>query len=544
MLILVGAIACEDGTTNPATPAGDSASAPGGSAPKVALVMKSLANEFFQTMEDGAQAHQQQNPTRYELIAEGIKNELDVSRQIDLVEQMVARGAQALVLAPADSKALVAAADKAVKAGLTVVNIDNRLDEDALKERGPPESFGPVVTRGESLRIFCLACVVVLASSSGYAQSSSRESVQTSQPPSTEERIVTSEEVAEATTSNGTNVLKVLGWPINQLMRGMNAGLVSFERNKVQQKISGFQARLNARGIGLLYGGLGQGSGMGFGITQEIPPRPGAQARDYLGSDRTAGLRLTARISPLTGYQEFSASDEAAPFFGSSLIVHTDYQWRPFENFYGFGQDSRVEDQSSFALRQWSAGVLWQFEPSRHIRFGAEYRSALLNALGSKGGALRSVEEVFGPDLPGFDEQADIQSMGVFLIADFLRGDYGLGAHGDFSGSWQQSFGGGDVRYARYETRLEARLPIVKNSALVGQATAELSREAARAVRPYLSTSTRGLAGRPRSEGSPSTGSTDGTCSLCRWSTATPSIRIWSFRSCMTQGRSSTTRGT
>ena len=136
MLILVGGIACQDGTTSPATPAGDSASAPGGSAPKVALVMKSLANEFFQTMEDGARAHQQQNPTRYELIAEGIKNELDVSRQIDLVEQMVARGAQVLVLAPADSKALVATADKAVKAGLTVVNIDNRLDEDALKERG------------------------------------------------------------------------------------------------------------------------------------------------------------------------------------------------------------------------------------------------------------------------------------------------------------------------------------------------------------------------------------------------------------------------
>ena len=335
------------------------------------------------------------------------------------------------------------------------------------------------MTRERSLRIFCLACIVVLTSSSGYAQSGSRESVRTSQPPSTEERIVTPEEVAEATTSNGTNVLKVLGWPINQLMRGMNAGLVSFERNKVQQKISDFQARLNARGIGLLYGGLGQGSGMGFGITQEIPPRPGAQARDYIGNERTVGLRFTARISPLTGYQEFSASYETASLFGSSLIVHTDYQWRPFENFYGFGQDSRVEDQSSFALRQWSAGVLWQFEASRHIRFGAEYRGALLNALGSEGGALRSIEEVFGPDLPGFDEQADIQSVGVFLVADFLRGDYGLGAHGDFSGSWQQSFGGGDVRYARYETRLEGRLPIVKNSALVGQAAAELSREAA-----------------------------------------------------------------
>jgi len=157
MLALAGSIACQEGTTSPATSASDSASAPAGG-PKVALVMKSLANEFFQTMEDGARAHQQQNPTRYELIAEGIKNELDVSRQIDLVEQIVARGAQALVLAPADSKALVAAADKAVRAGLTVVNIDNRLDEEALRERGLSIPFvGPDNRGGARLAADVLA---------------------------------------------------------------------------------------------------------------------------------------------------------------------------------------------------------------------------------------------------------------------------------------------------------------------------------------------------------------------------------------------------
>ncbi|HIE95307.1 MAG TPA: sugar ABC transporter substrate-binding protein [Acidobacteria bacterium] len=143
-MILTGAIACRDTANTPAASAGDTAVDTSTSRPKVALVMKSLANEFFQTMEDGARAHQEQNPTRYELFAEGIKDELDVVRQIDLVEQMVARGAQVLVLAPADSKALVAAAAKAIEAGLTVVNIDNRLDEDALTERGLTISFvGP-----------------------------------------------------------------------------------------------------------------------------------------------------------------------------------------------------------------------------------------------------------------------------------------------------------------------------------------------------------------------------------------------------------------
>ncbi len=97
--------------------------------------MKSLANEFFKTMEDGARRHQAANPSQYELVATGIKDEQDVSRQISLVEQMIARRVQAIVLAPADSKALVGVTRRAVDAGIVVVNIDNRLDRDAMAER-------------------------------------------------------------------------------------------------------------------------------------------------------------------------------------------------------------------------------------------------------------------------------------------------------------------------------------------------------------------------------------------------------------------------
>jgi ribose transport system substrate-binding protein len=104
--------------------------------PRIALVMKSLANEFFLTMETGARAHQAKDPHRYELLANGIKDELDASAQAGLVEQMIAQKVDAIVLAPADSKALVAACKRAVEAGIVVVNIDNRLDAAALAERG------------------------------------------------------------------------------------------------------------------------------------------------------------------------------------------------------------------------------------------------------------------------------------------------------------------------------------------------------------------------------------------------------------------------
>jgi ribose transport system substrate-binding protein len=102
----------------------------------VALIMKSLANEFFSTMAKGAEAHQAAHAEEYELIVNGIKDERDLARQVSLVEEMVAQGVDAIVIAPADSKALVTVLKRAADAGIAVVNIDNRLDPDVLKSAG------------------------------------------------------------------------------------------------------------------------------------------------------------------------------------------------------------------------------------------------------------------------------------------------------------------------------------------------------------------------------------------------------------------------
>lgn len=120
--------------------------------PRVALVMKSLANEFFKTMEDGARAHQAAHPGRYELIASGIRDEQDVAGQVRLVEQMIAEGVDALVIAPADSRALVSVSRRAQEAGIVVVNIDNRFDAAVLEEQGIDIPFvGPDNARGARL---------------------------------------------------------------------------------------------------------------------------------------------------------------------------------------------------------------------------------------------------------------------------------------------------------------------------------------------------------------------------------------------------------
>jgi ribose transport system substrate-binding protein len=120
--------------------------------PTVALVMKSLANEFFLTMEDGAKVYQKEHSADFDLISNGIKNESDTAAQIDIVNQMIVKKVDALVIAPADSKALAAVLKKAMDAGIKVVNIDNQLDAAVLKSKGMEVPFvGPNNRKGAKL---------------------------------------------------------------------------------------------------------------------------------------------------------------------------------------------------------------------------------------------------------------------------------------------------------------------------------------------------------------------------------------------------------
>jgi ribose transport system substrate-binding protein len=109
---------------------------PSGKKPRIALIMKSLANEFFSTMRKGAETHHSEHAAKYDLVVNGIRDERDLSAQVSLVEQMVSQKVDAIVIAPADSKALVPVLKRATAAGIVVVNIDNKLDADVAKSAG------------------------------------------------------------------------------------------------------------------------------------------------------------------------------------------------------------------------------------------------------------------------------------------------------------------------------------------------------------------------------------------------------------------------
>jgi ribose transport system substrate-binding protein len=132
LVLALGALVGLNGGCNKSANNSDHQSAPG--KPKVALVMKSLANEFFSTMAQGAKQHQAAHAAAYDLVVNGIKNETDLAEQVNLVEQMIAQRVNAIVIAPADSKALVTVLKRAQEAGILVVNIDNKLDAGVLQQ--------------------------------------------------------------------------------------------------------------------------------------------------------------------------------------------------------------------------------------------------------------------------------------------------------------------------------------------------------------------------------------------------------------------------
>lgn len=117
---------------------------------KIALVMKALSNPFFTKMESGAKAYANKNNISLEIF--GIERENDVNRQISIVDNLISRNYDAIVIAPADSRKLVPVCKKALNNGIVVVNIDNPFHKESLTIHGISIPFiGPDNRKGAAL---------------------------------------------------------------------------------------------------------------------------------------------------------------------------------------------------------------------------------------------------------------------------------------------------------------------------------------------------------------------------------------------------------
>ena len=102
--------------------------------PTVALVVKTLNNQFFIDMEAGAKAAA--DSLGIELIVQAPEREIDVERQMQIVENLIQRNVKVLLLVPNGSKEIVPAVVKANAAKIPVVVVDTRVDAATLKADG------------------------------------------------------------------------------------------------------------------------------------------------------------------------------------------------------------------------------------------------------------------------------------------------------------------------------------------------------------------------------------------------------------------------
>ena len=102
--------------------------------PTVALVLKTLNHPFFVDMRRGAQ--EAADRLGVTLQVQAAEREIDVEKQMQIVENMIQTGIQALVITPSGSREIVPALMKATAAKIPIVIVDTRLDADAAVASG------------------------------------------------------------------------------------------------------------------------------------------------------------------------------------------------------------------------------------------------------------------------------------------------------------------------------------------------------------------------------------------------------------------------
>jgi ribose transport system substrate-binding protein len=102
--------------------------------PTVALVLKTLNHPFFVDMRRGAQ--EAADRLGVTLQVQAAEREIDVEKQMQIVENLIQTGIQALCITPSGSREIVSALVKAKDAKVPIVVVDTRVDAKAAADAG------------------------------------------------------------------------------------------------------------------------------------------------------------------------------------------------------------------------------------------------------------------------------------------------------------------------------------------------------------------------------------------------------------------------
>lgn len=103
--------------------------------PKIGFIMKTLNNPFFIDMADAAKQEMSKYPG-YDLIIQAPDIEVDVEKQVHYMENMITEKARVICLTPSGSKEVLSGIIEANKAGVPIIIVDTRLDEELVNQRG------------------------------------------------------------------------------------------------------------------------------------------------------------------------------------------------------------------------------------------------------------------------------------------------------------------------------------------------------------------------------------------------------------------------
>ena len=102
--------------------------------PTVALVLKTLNHPFFVDMRRGAQ--EAADRLDVTLQVQAAEREIDVEKQMQIVENLIQTGIQALAITPSGSREIVSALVKAKDAKVPIIVVDTRVDAKAAADAG------------------------------------------------------------------------------------------------------------------------------------------------------------------------------------------------------------------------------------------------------------------------------------------------------------------------------------------------------------------------------------------------------------------------
>jgi ribose transport system substrate-binding protein len=106
----------------------------GDARPRVALVLKTLNSPFFIEMQRGAEEAARR--LNVELVVQAAEREVDVEKQMQIIENLIQAKVNALAVTPSGSREVVPALVKANLAGIPVIVVDTRLDPKAAADAG------------------------------------------------------------------------------------------------------------------------------------------------------------------------------------------------------------------------------------------------------------------------------------------------------------------------------------------------------------------------------------------------------------------------